>query len=87
MENGVVSVVMLRIPVARQALGDSKSSFYEKQARGLIPRSVKLGPRAAGLPSNEVNAIIAARIAGRTEEEQRALVDRLHAARQQGVQQ
>jgi len=37
--------------------------------------------RATGTPDNEVDALIAARIAGKTDEEIRALVAKLEAAR------
>jgi prophage regulatory protein len=43
---------------------------------------VKIGARASGWPSSEVAAINAARIAGATNEEIRALVAKLVAARQ-----
>lgn len=73
--------VMLRIPEACKALGESKSGFYAGQAKGLITRSVKIGLRAAALPSDEIDAINEARIRGLSESEQRALVERLHDAR------
>jgi prophage regulatory protein len=42
---------------------------------------VKLGPRSVGWPSSEVGAINAARVAGWTDDEIRALVTQLHRAR------
>ena len=42
---------------------------------------MSLGARAVGWPADEVEAINAARIAGRTDEEVRALVSKLEASR------
>ena len=42
---------------------------------------MSLGPRAVGWPSDEVEAINAARIAGKTDDEVRVLVTKLEAAR------
>jgi hypothetical protein len=49
--------------------------------QGLWTKQVKLGPRAVGWPAHEVAALNAARIAGKTDDEIRALVVKLHAAR------
>ena len=61
--------------------GHPRSTLYLRISQGLWTRPVKLGPRAVGWPAHEVTAINAARIAGQTDEEIRALVTRLHAAR------
>ena len=61
----------------------SRSTFYRDVNLGLLPRPVKLGLRAAGIPDYEVSAIAAARIAGKTDDDIRALVQRMHAARAQ----
>lgn len=45
------------------------------------PRPVRLGERAVGWPASEVAALNAARIAGKTDQEIRALVVKLEAAR------
>lgn len=45
--------------------------------RGLFPRPVKLG-RVSARPSEAVNAVIAARIAGKSDDEIRAIVEDLH---------
>uniref|UniRef100_A0A2X0QVD7 Phage transcriptional regulator, AlpA n=1 Tax=Candidatus Nitrotoga fabula TaxID=2182327 RepID=A0A2X0QVD7_9PROT len=42
-----------------------------------------IGARATGTPDYEVDALIAARIAGKSDEEIRALVIRLEAARKE----
>lgn len=70
-----------RLPTVLAESGKSRSAVYSDVQSGLLSRPVKLGPRAAGWPAEEVRAVLAARIAGKTESEIRALVDRLHAAR------
>jgi len=50
-----------------------------------MTRPVKIGQRAAGYPANEVRAINAARIAGKSDDEIRALVERLHAQREEAA--
>ena len=57
------------------------TSVYEQVRRGLLTEPVSIGQRSVGWPLHEVKAVVAARIAGKTEEEIRALVQRLHAKR------
>lgn len=72
---------ILRLPMVQAKTGKGRSATYADIERGLMVKPVKLGERAVGIPDYEVDAIIAARIAGATEGELRALVNRLHAAR------
>jgi prophage regulatory protein len=51
-----------------------------------MTRPVKLGARAAAWPSDEVEAIVQARIAGAKDADLRKLVDKLHAQRKGGLQ-
>jgi prophage regulatory protein len=61
--------------------GYSRSTLYLRIAQGLWTKQVSLGARAVGWPASEVDALNAARIAGKTDAEIRALVLRLEAAR------
>lgn len=72
---------ILRIPAVKSETGLSRSTIYQRIAEGLWTKPVKLGARAVGWPSDEVEAINAARIAGKTNEEVRGLVAKLEAAR------
>ena len=72
---------ILRIPAVKSESGLSRSTIYLRIAEGLWTKPVSLGARAVGWPSDEVAAINAARIAGKTDEEVRALVAKLEAAR------
>lgn len=72
---------ILRIPAVKSESGLSRSTIYLRIAEGLWTKPVSLGARAVGWPSDEVEAINAARISGKTDEEVRALVAKLEAAR------
>ena len=52
-------------------------------AQGLWTKPVSLGPRAVGWPSNEIEALNAARISGKTDTQIRELVETLHTKRQE----
>ncbi len=72
---------ILRIPAVKTQSGLSRSTIYLRIAQGLWTKPVSLGARAVGWPADEVSAINAARIAGKTDEEVRALVAKLEVAR------
>lgn len=60
-----------------------RGSLYADIRAGLLPKPVAIGPRAVGIPAHEVEAVMAARVAGRSEDDIRVLVQQLVAARQQ----
>ena len=66
---------------ARGQFGIAQSTFYEWITRGLMPPGIALGWRSVGWPAHELDAIAAARIAGKTEDQLRELVRELIAAR------
>ena len=72
---------ILRLPVVLSERGRSRSAHYLDIQQGLFTRPVQIGLRAVGWPSSEVAAINAARIAGKPDQEVRALVVKLEAAR------
>ena len=72
---------ILRIPAVLKRRGRSRSSHYADIKAGLFVKPVLIGLRATGTPDYEVDALIAARIAGKTDEEIRALVIQLEADR------
>jgi prophage regulatory protein len=78
---------ILRLPAVKSETGISRSTHYLRITQGLFTKPVSLGPRAVGWPSSEVEAINAARISGKTEEEIRALVVKLESARKTADQQ
>lgn len=68
---------ILRLPAVKAESGYSRSTIYLRISQGLWPKPVSLGPRCVGWPAHEVAAMNAARIAGKTDDEIRALVARL----------
>jgi prophage regulatory protein len=59
----------------------SNASIYNLIRDGLWTKPVPIGQRSVGWPDSEVQALCAARIAGRSDSEIRELVDRLHEKR------
>lgn len=72
---------IFRLPTVKSESGLSRSTIYLRIAQGLWTKPVSLGARAVGWPAGEVAALNAARIAGSGDEEIRALVVKLEAAR------
>lgn len=75
-------MAILRIDAVRRLTGQrSKTSIYNAVRAGLLTRPVPIGQRVTGWPDYEVEAIVAAQIAGQSKEEISALVTQLHAYR------
>lgn len=65
----------------QEITGVTQSTWYEQIAAGLAPPPIKLGRSAAAYPHRELLALNAARIAGKSDQEIRKLVQRLVAER------
>lgn len=76
---------ILRLPAVLRKRGRSRSSHFLDVQQGLFTHPVLIGARAVGWPEHKVDALNAARIAGKADEEIRALVARLEAARVSAV--
>jgi len=72
---------ILRLPIVLKERARSRSAHYLDIQEGLFTKPISIGARAVGWPSNEVEAINDARIAGYTDDEIRELVTRLEAER------
>jgi len=72
---------ILRLPVVLKERGRSRSAHYQDIQQGLFTKPVSIGLRAVGWPENEVLALNAARIAGKSNDEIRQLVIKLEADR------
>ena len=73
---------ILRMQSVKAETGHSShASIYNAIHAGLFTMPVRIGERSVGWPSEEVQAINAARIAGQTDEQIRELVNTLHTAR------
>jgi len=77
-----MSQAILRLPDVKKAIGLSRSTIYLQVARGLFPAPVRISTRAVGWLSDEIDAIRAARIDGKTDDEIRTLVQALEAQSQ-----
>lgn len=75
------AAAILRRKTVEGLTGYSRSTIYLRIAQGLFPKPVSLGARAVGWPAGDVGALNAARIAGKNDEQIRALVLKLEAAR------
>jgi len=76
-------ITFKRAKDARAQFGIANSTLYDWIERGLMVPGVQLGIRSVAFPAHELNAIAAARCAGKSEDDIRALVRDLVAARAQ----
>jgi prophage regulatory protein len=72
---------IFRRPQVLGRSGDSRSTLYHHMSQGLWTPPVKIGARAVGWPEHEVEALVAARIAGQNDAQIRELVKTLIASR------
>lgn len=72
---------LLRLPHVMRKTGHARSTVYFMVERGLLPKAVKIGERSSAWPSDEIEAINKARIAGKSEDEIRQLVSDLERQR------
>ena len=76
-----MAVTMLRNPAVLKRRGRGRSAHHDDIRAGLFVKPVLIGARSVATPDYEVDALIAARIAGATDDQVRALVRQLMAAR------
>ena len=75
---------ILRIQAVMAETGHrSHASIYTAIKAGLFTKQVQIGERSVGWPDDEVKAINAARIAGKSDADIKTLVNRLHGRRDQ----
>jgi prophage regulatory protein len=72
---------LLRLPDVMRRTGHARSTVYLMVERGLLPKAVKISERASAWLESEIEAINAARIAGKPETEIRQLVSDLERQR------
>ena len=81
MHDAAETYAILRLPEVLRLRGRGKTAHYSDIEEGLFTRSVAIGTRAVGWPEHEVIQLNRARIAGKTDEEIRALVKDLEGLR------
>ena len=75
-------MALIRLPAVKAQFGyRSSTSVYNAITAGLVTKPVHIGARAVGWPDYEIEAINAARIAGKTDDEIRVLVEHLQGQR------
>ena len=79
-----MGVRLLRISRVMDVSGFSRWKVYADVREGLFPPPVKIGARCSAWPEPEVDDVLRARIAGRSEDEIKKIVAGLHAARNAG---
>jgi prophage regulatory protein len=72
---------LMRVPSVIGARGIQKSQHYLDVKVGLFTPPLKIGKHASAYPCSEVAALNAARIGGKSDDDIRALVQQLMAAR------
>ncbi len=72
-----------RLAKVQSIIGLSRSTIYAHIAQGLLPKPIQLGARAVGWPEEEIQTILDARIAGKSEQEIKQLVLSLMLKRQE----
>lgn len=75
------NISFLRRKDLESMLGLYRSSIYNHVDAGLLPPPINLGLRSVGWPSNEINAVFTARMAGQSADEIKTLVSQLVADR------
>jgi prophage regulatory protein len=74
---------IVRRPEVLELLQISRSNLYKKIEQGLWPKPISLGSRAVGFLSAENEQMLAAMIAGQSQEEIKKLVTILEESRKQ----
>jgi prophage regulatory protein len=76
---------ILRLPAVKSESGLSRSTLYLRITQGLWTKPISLGGRSVGWPASEVITLNAARIAGKSDDEMRVLVQTLEADRKKAM--
>lgn len=74
---------IIRRPSTLERVGCSKTTLHSLEKRKLFVSSISIGERAVGYLEHEVQALIAARAANKSDEEIRLLVVKLEEQRKQ----
>lgn len=75
------STIILRKPSVLSMTGFGTTTLYERIKAGLFTRPVRIGARLSAWPASEIEQINRAIVAGKADDEIRALVQLLERAR------
>ena len=85
--NKEIQMTIKRISDVLKTFGfRSRTTIYKNIQLGLFTRPIVIGQRSVGWLDAEVNAICAARVAGMSEDQLRALVVQLHERRLKAIE-
>lgn len=73
---------LLKLPQVLGQTAKARSTHYNDIKAGLMTPPVSLGVHSVAWPSHEIDALVAARVAGKSDDEIRQLVARLVVERQ-----
>lgn len=76
---------IMRQPAVEAETGYARSTVWHHVKNGLLPKPIKIGPRAVGWPQAEISAVMNARIQGKSDAEIKALVIDLEQRRTQAA--
>ena len=76
-----MKIKIIRLPAVLDQSCRCKTAHFADVKEGLMPSGIKLGARAVGYLQHEIDAVLRARIAGKTPEEIKRLVQALEAKR------
>jgi prophage regulatory protein len=80
----MIQITLLRRQAVETATGKSRTTIYRDIKNGVFVKPINIGGDRVAWPNTEVESIIRARIAGKTDEEIKKLVEVLHKARMTG---
>lgn len=75
------TIVFYRRPAVSKITGKARTTLYRNIQEGLFPKPVQIGGDRVAWPSNEIEALNKARMANKTDDEIRAMIIDLEAAR------
>jgi prophage regulatory protein len=74
-------IYLLKLPSVKSLTGRSRASIYKDMQDGLLPSPIKCGARSVAWLQHEIEAVIMARVRGKSEDQIRALVAELEQKR------
>ena len=77
----LMQTTILRLKTLCQVMGLARSTIYLRIKQGLLIKPFSLGGKAVGWPTDEIQQIITARIAGCSDKEIAELVKKIESAR------
>ena len=79
-----MQIQIVKQPSLLKQFSFSKSTLFSQIKQGLMPKPIPLGDRAVGYLQHELDAVLSARIAGKSNEKIKELVNSLVTKRKGG---